>query len=151
MLLAPEPFLSITVEVAEILNLGATPRGERRIINIIGGSFSGPHVSGRVLPGGADWQLVRADGVAEIEARYTLETAAQERILVRSEGLRHGPPAAMKALARGDPVDPAQYYFRTTMRFETSAPSLAWLNRILAVATGVREPRAVRLSVFEVR
>jgi Protein of unknown function (DUF3237) len=149
-LLQPDPFLRLEVELEPILHLGPTPYGDRRIVPIAGGRFDGPRLRGRIVPGGADWQIVRADGVADIEARYTLETEAGERILVRSEGLRHGPEDAIAALARGEPVDPAAYYFRTIIRFETGAPALAWMNRILTVARGAREPTCVRLDVFEV-
>ena len=149
MLLADEPFLQLHVELDEILHLGETPYGDRRVIHIAGGRFGG-RIAGRIIPGGADWQIVRNDGVADVQARYTLETEAGERVLVRSEGLRHGPAEVIAALGRGEPVDPARYYFRTVIRFETSAPALAWMNRILSVARGAREPRAVRLDVFEV-
>ena len=132
------------------MNLGATPYGERRIIGILGGSVSGSKLSGRVLPGGADWQIIRADGAADIQARYTIETETGGRILVNSEGLRHGPAEVIAALARGEEVDPALYYFRTVMRFETSDPQAAWLNRILAIARGKREARSVTLDVYEV-
>ncbi len=132
------------------MNLGRTPYGERRVIGISGGTVSGPKLNGRVLPGGADWQIIRGDGAADIQARYTLESESGARILVYSAGLRHGPPAVMEQLARGDKVDPALYYFRTVLRFETSDPSVDWLNRILALARGQREARAVRLDVYEV-
>ena len=133
------------------MNLGQTPYGERRIIDILGGTVTGAKLNGRVLPGGADWQLIRGDGAADIQARYTIESEAGHRILVTSDGLRHGPKAVLDALARGDKVDPALYYFRTVMRFETSNdPEVAWLNRILALAHGMREARAVRLDVYEV-
>jgi Protein of unknown function (DUF3237) len=148
--MAEEPFLRLRVELAEILQLGQTPYGDRRIIHITGGRFEG-RLSGRIVPGGADWQLMRPDGVADLEARYTLETGAGERVLVRSEGLRHGPPEVIAALARGEAVDPAHYYFRTALRFETSAPALAFLNKLIAIGRGIREPRAVLLEVFEVR
>ena len=75
--------------------LGATPYGERRIINILGGTVEGPKLNGTVLPGGADWQIVRADGVVHLQARYTIETSAGGRILVDAEGYRHGPPDVM--------------------------------------------------------
>jgi len=133
-----------------MLPLGGTPYGERRIISILGGRIDGARLSGRILPGGADWQIVRTDGVTHIEARYTIETEAGGRILVVSEGLRHGPPAVMAKMARGETVNPADYYFRTVMRFETADPQTAWLNRILALARGAREARAVRLDVYEV-
>jgi hypothetical protein len=149
-MLSPSPIFTIHAELEAILSLGRTPYGERRVIGIVGGSVRGPKLSGRILPGGADWQLVRSDGAADIQARYTIETDAGARILVSSEGLRHGPPAVMERLARGDSVDPAHYYFRTVMRFETADPSVDWLNRILALARGAREARSVRLDVYEV-
>jgi len=149
-MLGKEPIFTVQAELGPIINLGRTPYGERRIIDIVGGSVHGPKLNGRILPGGADWQIVRADGAADIQARYTIETAAGARILVSSDGLRHGPPALMKRLARGDSVDPALYYFRTVMRFETSDPAVDWLNRILALARGQREARSVRLDVYEV-
>jgi hypothetical protein len=110
----------------------------------------GRKLNGRILPGGADWQIIRDDGAADIQARYTIETDAGARVLVSSDGLRHGPLAVMDRLAQGDSVDPAPYYFRTAMRFETADPSVDWLNRILALARGQREARAVRLDVYEV-
>ena len=132
------------------MNLGATPYGERRIIDILGGTVTGPKLQGRILPGGADWQIIRADSAADIQARYTIETEAGGRILVTSDGLRHGPKEVLEALARGDKVDPALYYFRTVMRFETADPEADWMNRILAIARGTREARSVRLDVYEV-
>jgi hypothetical protein len=149
-MLSKQPIFTIYAELESITNLGRTPYGERRIIGILGGTVGGPKLSGRILPGGADWQLIRADGAADIKARYTIETDAGARIMVTSEGLRHGPPEVIERLARGDKVDPADYYFRTVMRFETSDPKIDWLNRILALARGQREARAVRLDVYEV-
>src|SRR5471030_1227925 len=149
-MLSAEPIFRIEAELADILRLGNTPYGERRIIDIRGGRVSGARLGGRILPGGADWQIVRSDGVADIQARYTIETDTGARILVSSDGLRHGPPAVMERLARGDSVDPTLYYFRTVMRFETADPSVGWLNRILALARGQRETRSVRLDVYEV-
>jgi uncharacterized protein DUF3237 len=149
MMLSPEPIFRLTAELAEILPLGQTPYGERRIINILGGRVEGARLAGRILPGGADWQIIRTDGVADLKARYTIEAESGARILVASDGLRHGPPDVIAQLARGEPVDPALYYFRTVMRFETGDADLAWLNRIIALGRGIREPRAVRLEVHE--
>lgn len=149
-MLGTEPIFAIHAELAAIMNLGRTPYGERRIIDISGGSVRGIKLNGRILPGGADWQIIRSDGAADIQARYTIETDAGGRILASSDGLRHGPPAVMERLARGDSVDPAQYYFRIAMRFETADPSVDWLNRILAVARGARQATTVRLNVYEV-
>ena len=144
------PIFQIHAELATAVELGRTPYGERRIIDSLGGTVEGPRLKGRILRGGADWQIVRDDGVIDVTARYTFETDKGARILVSSEGLRHGPPDVLESLARGDKVDPSLYYFRTVMRFETSDPAVAWLNRILALARGQREARAVRLDVYEV-
>ena len=149
-MLGKEPIFTIHAELEPMMNLGRTPYGERRVIGITGGTVRGPKLNGRILPGGADWQVVRSDGAADIKARYTIETVSGARILVTSDGLRHGPPAVMERLTRGDSVDPTLYYFRTVMRFETADPTLAWLNRTLALGTGTREKLAVRLEVYEV-
>jgi hypothetical protein len=148
--ISSKPIFRIHAELAEILHLGATPYGDRRIIPITGGRVEGVRLTGRILPGGADWQIVRADGAADIQARYTIETQAGARILVSSDGLRHGPPDVIAQLARGEEVDPDRYYFRTVLRFETSHPSVDWLNRILALARGARHAQAVDLDVHEV-
>src|SRR5258707_7435636 len=149
-MLSAEPIFRIEAELADILRLGRTPYGERRIIDIRGGRVSGAKLNGRILPGGADWQIIRSDGVADIAARYTIETDAGALIMVTSEGLRHGPPDVLDRLERGEAVDAGLYYFRTLMRFETADPAVAWLNRILALARGAREANAVRLDVYEV-
>jgi hypothetical protein len=149
-LLSEKPIFVITSTLAGIQKLGNTPYGERRIINILGGTVEGEKLKGKVLPGGADWQIVRPDGVVHLTARYTVETETGAQILVNSEGYRHGPPEVMARLARDETVDRSLYYFRAFMRFETADPAAAWLNRILAVGYGARENRAVRLDVHEV-
>jgi uncharacterized protein DUF3237 len=149
-MLSEQPIFTINAELEGITSLGRTPYGERRIIGILGGSVRGPKLAGRILPGGADWQIIRSDGAADIKARYTIEADTGALIMVTSEGLRHGPPDVLEKLLRGDNVDPRLYYFRTVMRFETADASFDWLNRILALARGQREPRAVRLDVYEV-
>lgn len=149
-MLKSQPIFTIHAELEPIMNLGHTPYGERRVIGIAGGTVSGAKLNGRVLPGGSDWQIIRADGAADIQARYTIESDSGARILVYSAGLRHGPPEVMARLAKGDNVDPSLYYFRTVLRFETADPSVEWLNRILGLARGQREARAVRLDVYEV-
>ena len=144
------PIFTVKAELAPMLSLGHTPYGERRVVGITGGTVQGPKLTGRILPGGADWQIIRKDGAADIQARYIIETDSGARIVVNSVGLWHGPPEVLERLARGDKVDPAQYYFRTVMRFETGDAGLDWLNRILALARGQREARSVRLDVYEV-
>lgn len=149
-LLSEKPILLIQCQLESILKFGVTPYGERRIINILGGTVEGPKLKGRILPGGADWQIVRNDGVVDLRARYTVETDTGAHILVNSEGLRHGPPEVMERLARDETVDPSLYYFRAFMRFETADPAASWLNRILTIGFGSRENKAVRLAVHEV-
>lgn len=138
------------IQLAPAQELGAGPLGRRRIIAITGGQFAGERLSGRVLAGGADWQVIRADGVAELDARYTLETADGALIYVRNRGFRHGSPEVLKRLAAGENVDPAHYYMRTTPLFETGDERYAWLNRIVCVASGARRAAAVELEVFEI-
>ena len=149
-MLSSAPIFTIQADLDAMMTLGSTPYGERRLIGITGGSVTGPKLTGRILPGGADWQIIRGDGAADIKARYTIETDAGALIMVTSEGLRHGPPDVLEKLLRGDNVDPRLYYFRTVMRFETADASVDWLNRILALARGQREARTVRLDVYEV-
>ena len=149
-MLSDRPIFTIHAELANIQSLGRTPYGERRVVGILGGSVRGERLNGRILPGGADWQIVRGDGATDIQARYTIESETGGTVMVQSDGLRHGPPDVLAALARGDTVDPSLYYFRTVMRFETADPALDWLNRILALARGMREASAVRLEVYEV-
>jgi hypothetical protein len=139
-----------TVEIGAPFVVGDTPLGLRRIIPITGGRVEGPRLQGVVLPGGADWQIVRADGGAMLEARYTVRTADGALIYVRNVGLRCGPPEVLARLGRGEPVDPAAYYFRTTPRFETGAPQYGWLNDLVAVGSAVRRPEAVILDFYAV-
>lgn len=138
-----------SVEIDAPQLFGATPCGERKIINILGGTFEGPKIKGRVLPGGADWQIIRSDKSAEVEARYTLETEDGALIYVHNWGYRHGPPEVIDRLGRGEQVDPSEYYFRTTPRFETGADKYDWLNRVVCVAVGERRSDVVNITVYE--
>lgn len=131
--------------------LGQTLEGERRIVPIAGGEIEGPELRGTILPGGADWQVVGADGTAVLEARYTVRTEDGALVYVRNLGLRHGPPSVLKRIQRGEEVDPTEYYFRSTPRFEAGDARYAWLNRILAVGSGARLANEVQLDIYVVR
>jgi hypothetical protein len=146
---ALEFIFSAQVTVAAALDLGDVGKGGRRIVPITGGVFSGPQLHGLVLPGGADWQVLRSDGTAELEARYTLRTDDGVLIYVRNHALRHGPPDVIAALAAAKPVDPARYYFRGATFFETGDARYAWLTKHIVVCTGEREPTAVKLKFFK--
>ena len=150
-MLKTEYLYTASIFVDAVQELGETHAGTRRIIPITGGSFEGPVLSGTILPGGADWQVIRRDGSAFLEARYTMQTGAGSLIYVENKGYRHGPPEIMAKLIRGEPVSPDTYYMRTTPVFETSDPDLAWLNHTICVATGIREPDCVKLEVHAVR
>jgi len=131
------------------LDLGDVAKGHRRIVPITGGEFAGPQLGGKVLSGGADRQILRSDGVAELEARYTLRTDDGALIYVRNHALRHGPADVIAALTAGRPVDPASCYFRGATFFETSAVRYAWITRHIVVCTGEREPAGVKLKFYK--
>lgn len=142
--------MELHVEVGPPVELGNVPRGRRRIIPILGGTFSGPNIRGKVMPGGADWQIVRADGFAELDTRYMLQTDAGELIYIQNAGMRHAPPDVTEKLLGGQDVDPSLVYFRTVPVFETSAPTLQWLTRAIFVGTGERHPTEVVIRVWRV-
>ena len=123
--------------------------GRRRIIPIVGGTCRG-RFNGRILPLGADWQTVYADGLAELVARYAIETDDGALIDVTNTGYRHGPPDVVARLMAGEAVDPSLYTMRTHPKFETGAPQYAHLNRMICIGIGERLPAAVRIRVFEV-
>jgi hypothetical protein len=144
----PEFVAFLSVAVGPPLVVGPGPGGQRRIVPILGGTVAGPELAGEVLPGGADFQLIRPDGVAEIEARYVLRLAGGALVYVINRGLRHAAPGDMARLLRGEPVPPERVYFRTTPVFEAASPALAWLTRRLFVGYGERRPQEVRITVF---
>jgi len=138
-------------ELGPVQEIGTVSAGRRRVVPIAGGRADGPLLAGEILPGGADWQMVAPDGSAAIEARYTLRTDDGALILVHSRGVRGGDPAVLARLAAGEPVDPRDYYFRTLVTLETSAPAHAWVNGRLFIAVAAREPSAVVIDLYELR
>jgi hypothetical protein len=133
--------MELRVEIDPALEVGTTPHGFRRVIPITGGTFEGPDLRGIVLPGGADWNLRRSDGVAEVWARYTLQTDDGVLISITNAGL-----------ARGTPGTPERYA-RTVPSFEVADERYAWLERSIFVGTLERDPGdapAVRLRFYEV-
>ena len=138
----------VTVDLP--LDVGNVGKGTRRFVPIAGGEVSGPKLRGEVLRGGGDWQVIRDDGVAELEARYTLRTDNGALIFVRNYGLRHGPRDVIAALAAGQTVDHASYYFRGATFFDTSAAQYAWLTKQIVICVGEREPARVKLKFYQV-
>ena len=147
---ALEHVFDASIAVAAPVEIGETGLGQRRVIAIMGGDVSGPHLSGGILPGGADFQIIRPGGLTELHARYMVETRSGALVYVENSGIRFGPAEALDRLRLGLPVDPALIYFRSAPRFETAAPDLAWLTTSLFVASGARHPDRVVLSVFKV-
>ena len=141
----------VRADVEQPQVLGRTLAGERRVVPIAGGEIEGPRLRGEILPGGADWQVVYDDGTAVLEARYTVRTDDGALVYVRNLGLRHGPDDVMERIRRGEVVDPAEYYFRSTPRFEAGDERYTWLNRILAVGSGARLANEVHLDIYAVR
>ena len=142
--------MTLQVAVADPQKIGAVPHGVRVIAPIASGRFEGPRLRGKVVPASGDWTILRGDGVLELDLRVTLETDDGALIDMRSFGLRHGPPDVIAALGRGEKVDPSTYYFRTTPRFETGHPKYAFLNRLLAIATGDRRPEGPIYTIEEI-
>ena len=138
------------VQVAPAQEVGDTPLGRQRVIPILGGTVEGPRLNAEVLPGGADWQIVRPDGVVDLTARYLIRTHDGAMVAVTNHGLRHGPPDVMDRLSRGEPVDPALIYFRTAPTFATGDPRYQWLNRHIFVCTAERAPLGVTIHFFQV-
>ena len=140
----------LSIKVAPPVDIGTIPQGLRRIVPLLSGEITGPRLNGKLLPGGTDYQVWRSDGVTEIHARYVIETARGARVYVEASGLRRAPPEVMQRLFRGEPVDQAAIYFRTTPRFETSDPELAWLMRSIFLCAAERYPNRVLVRFFEV-
>ena len=142
-------FADLRVEVGAPQQVGQTVHGLRRLIPITGGTATGDGWSARVLPGGADFQLIVNDRLSELDARYMLETDAGDFIYVQNRAVRSGPPELIARLVRGEPVDPEQIYFRCSPSFETAAPALSWMGERMFVGTGARYPDAVAMRFFE--
>ena len=148
-----EPVAELTVTVGAPVEAGAVTgvetRGQRRIIPITGGSVRG-RLQGRVLAGGADFQIIVSPTMAVLDARYVLALDSGEHVYVQNHALRRGPAEAIARLARGEPVDPAVIYFRCVPRFEVSSPALSWLTESIFIGTGARFPDRVELALFRV-
>lgn len=140
----------LVVELSPPHEMGKSPAGKRRIIPIVGGTAQGPLLSGRILPIGADWQTVLAGGIADLDARYAIETADGAVVEVISQGIRHASLEVNARIASGEEVDPSEYYMRTSIRLESGHPDYDWVNRALFLATGGKVGNTVRLSVWRV-
>jgi hypothetical protein len=143
---------TLTLDVdPNVTDLGETPNGRRRIAALRGGHFEGEEIKGIVLPSpGGDWMLQRRDGILMLNVRLTLRTHDEHLIYMQYEGMRHGPAWVIEQLNKGEKVDPSQYYFRTAPVFETASEKYRFLNRIICVATGRRDPSGPIYEVFQI-
>jgi Protein of unknown function (DUF3237) len=150
----PEPKFEFAFEAIVTLDppqeLGITNYGKRRIIPITGGTFSGEKMKGVVLAGGADWQTVRADGTADLEARYTLKTDDGVLIYIQNTGIRTGKPEVLARLGKGEKVDPSEYYMRTSATFEVADGKYDWLKKAVFISTGMRNANSVVLKFYKI-
>lgn len=149
----PEPRIRhvyhLEATVGEPLDVGEVTGGRRRVIPLTGGQFTGPELRGVLLPGtSADWQLVRPDGTAIGDIRYTLQTEDGALLYVRARSIRHGDADVLARLARGDEVDAGEYTFRAAVQIETSATDLAWLNKGVFISVGGRSSGGVAYDTY---
>ncbi|MEY2940556.1 MAG: hypothetical protein RJA67_241 [Bacteroidota bacterium] len=143
-------FCELKVKLDPALIVGETPHGTRRIIPIIGGKVEGPKIKGEILNGGADWQILRADGVTELEAHYQFRTDDGTLIYVKNTGIRAATPEIAARLAKGEKVDANEYYFRAMPKFDAPKGKYDWVNNSLFVCTGERLPDYVLIRVWKV-
>lgn len=150
----PQPKLdhvcTLQVTLDPIREMGTGRAGARRIIPIVGGTVSGPRLSGRILNVGADWQTLFADGLAELDTRYAMETDDGATIEIINYGYRHGPKEVLDAVARGEAVDPGSYYMRTHARLETGDARYDWVNRTLFLGVGARNQGSVQVELYAI-
>lgn len=149
--LRSRPLFTIRMTLHPMQELGNTPMGRRRIVPVKEGTFEGERLRGIVRPdAGGDWLLQRADGSYQMDVRLTLETHDGALVLMCYRGVRQASDEVSARIARGEPVPPGEYYLRSTPFFETSAPRYAWLNHVIAVGVGDRQPDGVSYEVFEI-
>ena len=149
----PDPRLRkvyrLEVTLGEPLDFGEVAQGRRRIVPQTGGTFTGPEISGELLPGAsADWQIILPDGTAFGDIRYTLQTDGGDLLYVQSRGVRHGSAEVLARLGRGEDVDASEYTFRTSTQIETATPQLDWLNKGVFVSVGARQADGVIYETY---
>lgn len=140
----------LRAQVGHAVEVGQVAHGRRRIVPIDGGTIRGPLLNGTVTGGGADWQVIQADGFTELDTRYTIRTEKGELVYVQNAGIRTAAPDVMQKLLAGRVVDPTLVYFRTQPKFETAAADLQWLAKSLFVGVGERYPHEVVIRFFKI-
>jgi hypothetical protein len=141
---------TITARIGDVTTAGDLGYGVRRIIPIVGGEVRGEKVNGRVLPFGADFQIIRPNELIDLEAKYAFETDDGAVVYVENRGIRFGPVELLQKLKRGEPVDPKSIYFRTVPKFETGHENYRWLMEHIFVASAARHADRVVIDVHMV-
>ena len=141
---------TIIARIAEVRVAGDIGHGVRRIIPITGGEVRGEKVNGKVLPFGADFQIIRPNELIDLEAKYAFETDDGAVVYVENKGIRFGPVELLQKLKRGEVVDPKLIYFRTIPKFETGAEKYRWLMQHIFVASAARHTDRVVIDVHMV-
>lgn len=139
----------LRIEVTGSYMLGASPQGQRRLDRLEKGHFKGPKIQAEIVAG-MDLLLGGADGAMRPDVRLVLKLDDGDPLLIVYRGVRHGPPEVMARIAKGEQVPPHEYYLRTGIVFETASRKYDWMNRIVGVGVGRREPGAAVYDVFEV-
>ena len=147
---ALEYVCELRVQLDPPLTVGKTPRGLRRIIPIIGGKVDGPNLKGAIYGGGADWQFIREDGVAELEAHYQFKTDDGVVIYIKNEALRVATPEVAAKIAKGEVVSANAYYFKGRPKFEAPEGKYFWMNNAVFICQGIKNPLDVSLFVWRV-
>jgi hypothetical protein len=152
---APAPTLeyvfSVKATLAPPVEQGEIDGKRKRFIQVTGGAVYGPKLQGTVLPGGGDWQAISPGGLTEVYARYSIRADDGTVIGVTNAGVRTATPDVIDRLAKGEDVDPALYYFRTTTSFDVKAGPHEWMRRHAFVARGIRKPDHVIIDFYMVR
>ena len=140
----------LMMEITGSYLLGDAPVGKRRLDRLDKGHFKGPKIQAEMRAGGMDILLGGTDGAVRPDVRLILKLDDGEILLIQYRGVRHAPDEVMQRIAKGERVPPSEYYLRTSLIFETASKKYAWMNRIVGVGVGRREPNAVYYDVFEV-
>jgi len=138
------------IELAAPLEQGTVDGARKRFIAITGGTVTGPALRGTLLAGGGDWQTILPGGLTRLDAHYFIKSDDGTVIEVTNPGIRVASAEVTERLARGEAVDPAQYYFRTTPSFKVAGEKFGWLQRSVFVARGVRKPASVEIDFYRV-
>jgi len=141
---------SLAIKIGAPILAGDLGHCVRRIIPILGGDVFGPGIKGTILPVGADFQVIRPNGLTELEAKYTFEMADRAIVYIENIGIRFGPKELLDRIAKGEAVDPAQIYFRSVPKFETGSDKYRWLMEHLFIGVGARHPDRVEIDVHQV-